>query len=141
MPASKTEGLTDSEIDQRQQAAKSHGAYAFERRGEIALNQTGRSRLQELKDQVQDRQGVLALMQERAANSVMMVELITSYIAKEHKSGKPLSHIKPLGSLPAFMNTAQRALKDLLSVMPDDKQVLDIGESITKAMEENEQNS
>ena len=125
MPASKTEGLTDSEIDQRQQAAKSHGAYAFERRGEIALNQTGRSRLQELKDQVQDRQGVLALMQERAANAVMMVELITSYIAKEHKTGKPLSHIKPLGSLPAFMNTAQRALKDLITYMPENENALD----------------
>jgi len=132
---------TEAELEQRQQAAKTHGAYAFERRGEVALNQTGRSRLQELKDQVKDREGVLVLMQERAANAVMMVELITSYIAKEHKEGKPLSRIKTLGSLPAFMNTAQRALKDLLTVLPDDDRMIDIGEKIAKMVEEHEQDS
>ena len=132
---------TEAEIEQRQIASKTHGAYAFERRGEAALNQTGRSRLQELKDQVQDRQGVLGLMQDRAANAVMMVELLTSYIAKEHKAGKPLSRIGALGRLPAFMNTAQRALKDLLVVLPDDKQILDIGESITRVMEEHNDNT
>ena len=132
---------TEAEIEQRQIASKTHGAYAFERRGEVALNKPGRSRLQELKDQVQNREGVLALMQERAANAVMMVELITSYVAKEHKEGKQLSRIGALGRLPAFMNTAQRALKDLLAVLPDDERVLDIGESITRAMNEHEENS
>ena len=116
---------TEAELEQRQEAAKTHGAYAFERRGEAALNQTGRSRLQELKDQVQDRQGVLALMQERTAGALLMVELLTSFVAQEHKRGVPLSDIAALGRLPAFMNTAQRALKDLITHMPENENILD----------------
>ena len=116
---------TEAEIEQRQEAAKSHGAYAFRDRGEETLTVSTRSRLEELKEKVQDRAGVLELMQERAANAVMMVELVTGFVGKEVKSGKQLSQISALDRLPAFMNTAQRALKDLISVMPNDKDALD----------------
>ena len=116
---------TEAEIEQRQQAARKHGAYAFRERGESALNPPQRSRLQELKDQVREREGVLDLLQERAASAVMMVELITSYVAEEHEAGKPLSRIKTLRCLPAFMNTAQRALKDLIGLMPEGDDTLD----------------
>jgi hypothetical protein len=142
MPASGSkEAMSEAEIDQRQQAARSHGAYAFRDRGDQALEQPQRSRLEELKAQVQEREGVLELMQDRAANAVMIVEVITSHIAKEVKLGIPLSNIPILRALPAFMNTAQRALRDLLSVIPDDQDVLEIGERIAKAVEEHESNS
>lgn len=130
---------SEEEIRQRQEAAKTHGVYAFRDRGEVALEQPQRSRLEELKDQVRDRTGVLQLMKERAANSVMMVELITSHIAREVKSGIPLSDIPAIRALPAFMNTANRALAQLYSVLPDDKDILDIGETIAKAVEDHEQ--
>ena len=64
-------------------------------------------------------------MQERAATAIMMCELMTSHIAKELKQGVKLTEISTIRSLPAFMNTAQRALKDLVSVMPDDRDTLD----------------
>jgi len=57
---------TEAEIEQREQAARTHGAYAFQKRGEAALERPARSRLEELKEQVRDRDGVLTLMQERA---------------------------------------------------------------------------
>jgi hypothetical protein len=126
MPASGTkEKMSQEELHQRQEAHRKHGAFAFRDRGEEALEKPQRSRLQELKDQVQDREGVLELMQERAANAVMMCELMTSHIAKEFKQGVKLTEISTIRSLPAFMNTAQRALKDLVSVMPDDRDTLD----------------
>ena len=126
MPASGTkEEMSQEELHQRQDAPRKHGAYAFRARGEEALDKPQRSRLQELKDQVQVREGVLELMQERAANAVMICELITSQIAKELKQGVQLTEIPTMRSLPAFMNTAQRALKDLVSVMPDDRDTLD----------------
>ena len=117
--------MTDEAIEQRQDAPRKHGAYSLERRGDAALDTTGRSRLEELKETVQEREGVLVLMKERAATAVMMVEMMTAYAAKKHREGVPLDRIPTLKSLPAFMNSAQRALKDLLAHMPDDKDVLD----------------
>ena len=127
MPASgNIDAMSQEELQQRQQAARKHGAYAFQARGEVALDQPQRSRLQELKDQVQNRDGVLELMQERAANSVMVTELVMSHVAREVKQGKPLAQITILRALPAFMNTAQRALKDLIREMPEGEGVSDV---------------
>jgi hypothetical protein len=132
---------TEEEIKQRQEAARTHGAYAFERRGEEALTQPARSRLEELKEQTQTRDGVLEVMKERAANAVMMVELLTSYLAKEVKSGKPLTQISGFASLPAFMNTAQRALKDLATLLPDESHTIDTSDLIKKAVKDHERNT
>lgn len=127
MPASgNIDVMSEAEIKQRQQATRKHGAYAFQARGEAALDQPQRSRLQELKEQVKDRDGVLELMQERAANSVMVTELVMSHVAREVKQGKALAQIKILRALPAFMNTAQRALKDLIREMPEGEGISDV---------------
>ena len=120
--------MTENAIRQRQQAPRKHGAIAFKDSGEDALEPPQRSRLQELKEQVQDREGVLELMQDRAANAVLMCEIVTSYIAKEYKSGIPLTQIPIINRLAAFQNSAQRALKDLIAVMPDRGNVLDARE-------------
>ena len=126
MPASgPKETMSKEELTQREQASRKHGAYAMAAHGEKAMDTNQRSRLEELKETVQDRPGVIALMQERAANAVMLVEVLTSYVAKEHKQGTPLDKIPSLRALPAFMNTAQRALRDLLSVIPEDEGALD----------------
>jgi hypothetical protein len=100
--------------------AQKHGAFSFRARGEKALEPAERSRLQELKETVHTRDGALSLMQERAANAIMLVEILTAYAAKEHAAGTPIENIKVLGYLPAYMNTCQRMLKDLLQHMPKD---------------------
>ncbi|RPH75944.1 hypothetical protein EHM76_00435 [bacterium] len=133
--------MSTEELEQRQEAARTHGAYAFEKRGEQALDNTGRSRIAELREIVQNRQGVLSLMQEKAADAVLMFEIVQAHVAKEAKAGKSISDISALKQLPAFMNSMQRALSSLLSLMPDDKNALDIAGTITKAMEEHERNS
>ena len=65
-------------------------------------------------------------MQDRAANAVMVTELVLSHVSKDIKMGVPLSNIGVFKSLPAFMNTAGRALKDLINEMPEDIGVADV---------------
>jgi hypothetical protein len=112
---------SEEEIEQRRNAAKKHGAYAFRDRGEQALEPTGRTRLAELREQVQDHDGLLSLMQEKAADSVLLFELLQSYVAEEVKNGAPLGEIAALNKLPAFFNSMQRALTGLIALMPASK--------------------
>lgn len=108
----------DKDLEQRQQAARTHGAYAIQARGEEALTDEQRPLLVELREKVQDRDGVLELMKEHAAKAVLIANLMTSYAVEKHQAGVPLEDIAVLGKLPAFYNTAQRALKDLISELP-----------------------
>lgn len=100
--------------------AKKHGVYAFRDHGEAALDKPQRSRFVELQEQVKSRSGVLALMQEQAANTVLMCEIVTSFVAEEHRAGVPLTEISILNKLASFQNSSQRSLRDLLAVMPKD---------------------
>jgi hypothetical protein len=139
MPASgKKEVMSEAEIEQRRQAGMkkaTHGAYAFRDRGEAALEAGGRTRLSELREIVKDRDGVLHLMQEKAADAVMIFEIVQSHVAGEAKSGRPLDRIPVLKSLPAFMNSMQRALSALIALMPREGDRLD-ADVILKAVKE-----
>src|SRR4030042_3187348 len=97
-----------------------HGAYSFRDQGEKALEPAGRSRLVELREIVQDKQGLLELMQEKAADAVMLFEIVQSYVASQYKAGRPLESIPVMDKLPAFANTMQRAMANLWAIMPDD---------------------
>ena len=113
------------EIEQRQQAARTHGAYAFRDRGEAALEQSGRTRLSELREIVKERAGLMQIMAEKTADSILLFEIVQSYVAKEVKDGKPLDKIPVLKSLPAFMNSMQRAISALINLMPREGDLLD----------------
>jgi hypothetical protein len=129
MPASgKKEQMSEAELEQRSlagQAHSTHGAYAFRDRGEDALVPNNRTRLAELREVVQNRQGVLELMQEKCADSILLFEIIQSHVAEEVKKGKSLDNIPSLKALPAFMNSMQRALRDLISLMPSNDGAID----------------
>jgi hypothetical protein len=135
--------LTDAQIEQRRQAgskSKVHGTYAFRDNGEKALEPSGRTRLMELREQVQTREGLLDIMQQKAADSVLLFELLQSHVAGEVKAGKPLNEIPALNKLPAFMNSMQRALSSLVSLMPDDKGLLNLSDAIIKAVNNEQTN-
>ena len=106
--------LSDDQIEQRQNAARTHGAHAFEARGVEALTENQRPIYTEIREQVQTRDGVLELMKEQTVKAVMVVELLTAYAVESQRAGVPLDDIKTLNRLPAFFNSAQRALKILL---------------------------
>lgn len=131
---------SEAEIEQRQRAARKHGMYGYQQRGELALDIPGRSRLVELREQVQDRSGVMDLISENAVKAVMLVELLTSYIYDQKMSGVRLDEIPALRILPGFMNSAQRSLKDLISLIPSEECVIDaerILNEIKKRQDEN----
>lgn len=110
--------LTDQELEQRKQAARTHGAFAIMAHGEAALTEEQKPLLVELREKVQDREGVIELSRDLAAKSVLLAEILTSYVIEEAKAGVPLEEITALNRLPAFYNSAQRALKNLLDEMP-----------------------
>jgi hypothetical protein len=105
--------------------ARKHGAYAFRDSGEKALEPEKRSRLMELREQVQDRSTLLDLMQQKAADGVLMFELMQSYVAGEIKRGALLPDIPVLNKLPAFYNSMNRALSTLLANMPENSSPYD----------------
>ena len=63
---------------------------------------------------------MIEIAQEKAADSVLLFEIVQSYVAGEVKKGVPLADIPALKVLPAFMNSMQRALTSLISIMPKD---------------------
>jgi hypothetical protein len=126
MPASgKKDVMSDAEHEQREQAARKHGAFAFRDRGEDALQPTQRSRLVEINEQLQERPGLVALAQDRALKAIMICEILESYVTEEAQSGKPVHEIPALKVLPAFWNSAQRALAAVIALTPDRKNVVD----------------
>src|SRR5687768_2036147 len=94
--------LSDDELRQRKEAARKHGAYSVMRHGEQALDEQGISYLAEIREKVQTREGVLLLMQERAATAVLVADMVTSFVTEEAKAGIPLEEINSLRALPAF---------------------------------------
>jgi hypothetical protein len=123
MPYSKSGKGSEAEIAQRVKAAQAnakHGAYAFQARGDDALTPTGRSRHSELRELVQSREGIIELLQQRAADAVMVCEMAISYVAKQTQDGHTLADIPVMRTLPVYQNSAVRALHTLAEMMPKD---------------------
>jgi hypothetical protein len=120
MPASgNKEVMSQNELQQRQQAARKHGAFSKRMTPEKA------AQLAELEDQLSTRPGLIEVQRDQTAKSVQIVNAIMGYVVQKYKSGIPLERINTLNRLPAYMNTAQRSLKQLYDMLPDSEDVLD----------------
>lgn len=102
-----------------------HGAYSFRDNGETALELAGRSRFIELQETVSEKSGAIGILKEHVARCVLMTELVISYVADKRTQNVELDKIAVFKALPAFLNTSTRALKDLIALLPNDKDVLD----------------
>lgn len=120
--------ITQKELTQRQDAARSHGFYAFQARGEAALDAPQRSRLQEIREQVQDNQGILDAMIERTAAAVMLAELAEAWIRDQAERGVPFDQMTMLNRISNFQETARRHLLQLSQMIPKDQGAIDITE-------------
>jgi hypothetical protein len=119
MPASgNKEVMSQEELQQRQQAARKHGVYSKtmtpEKARTIAL----------LQDRMSTRPGVLSVQNELTAKAVQIADAAMAYVVKRYQSGVPLDQIPLVKALPAFMNSAQRALRQLHDMLPDELGVL-----------------
>jgi hypothetical protein len=77
---------------------------------------------------------------EQAIQTMLLAQIAQSYCVTQYKQGASLDNIALLRVLPAFWNSANRCLKAYLDVLPSEENVLDLGEAITKAVKEHEQN-
>ena len=129
--------MTKAAIEQRQQANRQHGTYAVRDRGNSAMTDGQRSRFAELQEQFFTRGGVVDAMRDHAVNSLLLAEIAQGYVIEEHKAGIPLDEIALLRNLPAFWNSAGRALKNYLDTIPDDSKIYDLAEHVQRAMGDN----
>jgi len=129
---------TKAEIKQRKEAALKHGVFAFRDHGPSALTKEQRGTYAALQDQLSTRQGAIEVLKEQATQAMLLAEIAQSYCVQQHEAGKSLDEIALLRSLPAFWNSANRALKTYLDVLPKEENRLTLGETITKAVKEHE---
>ena len=125
-----TDELTEKANKQRQEAAVKHGAFS-------KMTPEKVSRLVELQEQLSTRPGLLEVQKDQAAKAVELTNVLMSWVIQQHKSGKALDEIPALNRLPAYMNSSNRALKQLYEMLPDSKDVLDLAEHVTQAMNKN----
>ena len=133
--------VSDKVKEQRAQASRKHGVYSIRDQGQAAMDAPQRGMYAELQDRLSDRAGIVDVLKEQAANSVIICRVATDYIARQRKLGVDLDEIPLLRAIPAFQNSAARLLAQLLAASPNDQAVLDIGAEISKAVEEYESDS
>jgi len=134
--------MSEAELQQRCEAGQrstEHGVYAFRDRGEAALTDTGRSRLAELQEQVSERSKAVELLKEFTAKSVLIAELAMGYVTTKKREGVELDKLAVFRALPAFLNTAARTLKDLIALLPNDKDVFDEAEILRSLKKVNDE--
>ncbi len=117
-----TRNLTPKDHEQKRQAARKHGAYALERRGEIALEPVQLTRLQELKQQFMTEPGRLEYRRDLAAFLAMIVELGGSNIRDIAEGGGNIWTSSPIARLGTYLNSLIR----LLDSWPKDERPADI---------------
>ena len=120
-----------SAIQQRQDAGYRHGAYILRDRGESALTPAGKSRLQELKEQLASEPGRIEYRRDLAAFLALMVEMATSNIREKAEEGKDIWSLSPVSRLPTYIN----GLIKLLDHWPkeeDDRDITAVLQGVAK---------
>jgi hypothetical protein len=99
--------------------APKHRAQAIMRRGKDALSLAQAAQLSEVSKQLQDRPGVEAAIRQQAALSLVLVNIVATYVETTAADGVPVDEIPVLRALPAFINTSSRLLKQLRAMLPN----------------------
>lgn len=118
--------LSAKGLAQRRGAARTHGAYALEHRGESALEPGQKTRLQELKEQFMSEPGRVEYRRDLAAFLALIVELGGSDIRKIAESGGNIWQSSPISRMGTYLNSLIR----LLDNWPNDHQPLNLSEHI-----------
>jgi hypothetical protein len=116
--------------------ALTHGVYAIRDHGPTAMTPAQRGQYAELIEQLATREGTIDALRDAAVNTVILAQVAQNYCVSMHQAGEPLDQIPLLKSLPAFWNSAGRALKVYLDTIPDDHQVLDLASHIIRGMKD-----
>jgi hypothetical protein len=117
--------LTPAELEQRQQAARTHGLSALAARGEAAMTEEQRSAHVAYLEELRHAEGVRAARVRLGAQALVMVDACYAWIREEMAAGTGFADLAVAARLPAYLNTAARILKDLAedanAAEPDDE--------------------
>ena len=102
--------VSDEQLDQRQQAARKHGIFAFMDRGEEALEPVQRSRYIELREQLENHEGREDYRIELAVHIAMIWELAVAEMRKLTEEGKTIWTSNPVRFAGTYLNTLIRLL-------------------------------
>ena len=129
---------SEAQIEQRQQAARTHGMYALRDRGEDAMTPNQRSRLQELKELFSSEPGRVEYRRELAAFCALLVEVGMGNIREGVESGLNVWEMSPTKNIAVFMNSLIRLLDNWPK---ESKPPENIGALVGRIVEEHEQNT
>ena len=118
--------ITAKGIAQRQDAPLKHGVYRVRDNGPSALTTEQQGEYASLSIQLSTRQGAIDALKEQATQAMLLAQIAQSYVVTQHEAGKSLDDIALLRALPAFWNSANRALKTYLDVLPKENRRMDI---------------
>ena len=90
--------------------ALKHGMLAVEYRGDAALSETGRTRLQELREQFMSEPGRVEYRQELAAHIALILELGWSHMREITENGGAIWESAPIARMGTYLNTLARLL-------------------------------
>lgn len=100
--------LTEAELEQRRQAPVTHGMYAFEERGQAALDPTKISRLAELRSMVKTQGGRRELKLELLARTALLVEIGFERLRQQNEEGKSIWEGGVISRLGSYMALVHR---------------------------------
>ena len=129
--------LTPAQLQQRHQAPTKHGLEStYATTGDTSALQTAqRSRLVELRELVQTREGVISLLQERVIRAVAVCEFAEDWLQAESESGKGGAALFALPMMQRYFTAgaeARRALGELIKVIDDEGD----GGDVTRILEQ-----
>ncbi len=116
-----TRTATPKQKEHSRQAAKKHGAYGVQERGKAAMTDEQLSAHAVIMKQLSDRPGVIEAIRDHAASTLLITKVVEGYISSRIKTGSSLDDIPVLKILPAFMNTATRAVALLLEYTDEEE--------------------
>ena len=127
-----------AQLEHNQQANRSHGIFAFDARGEAALEPVQRSRYIELREQLADHPGREDYRIELAVHIAMMWELAVDEMRRLTKEEKSIWTSAPVRFAGTYLNTLIRLLDSFPKDGKDeayDAELAKIGKVIDDAAE------
>lgn len=109
--------MSESDLQQKQQAARTHGIHAFERRGADALDPLRVGRLAELRSMVEDAPGRMELRRELTARMALIAEIGFAHLREQAEQGADIWDGGIIRRLSTYVAETRRLL-DTFSDLP-----------------------
>lgn len=120
--------ITIEALQQRQRAARKHGIRAYQVRGDESLTPVQRSRLAELFDNTETREGVIQMVRERTTQALLICEMAESWMRSQAELGVAFDKQTLLRRISTYQETARRHLALLWVMLPASEGARDITE-------------